>query len=255
MLRSGVPVEVVSSLLGHASVTTTSATYAHLTVADTRAALVRAGVLAPRTPRDLGRGRCRCGRAAVSSRLDGAGTRGGATGVRGARLVGRRGRPGASAGPCRVAGCDRLARGHGPVRRASAAVGRRRDVPSWPSSLRAPIRAGRVSAQPGLPGRGMPVRVGASRLVPVTRPAVGTFRTPRPGAVARLGAAADQAARCGRVCQVPGCVLWPQASGPFCHPHHGTWRANGRPDPVVFARTSSPRCESPRSGHRPDPAG
>ena len=45
LLRSGVPVEVVSCLLGHASVATTSATYAHLTVADTRAALTRAGVL------------------------------------------------------------------------------------------------------------------------------------------------------------------------------------------------------------------
>lgn len=45
LLRSEVPVEVVSSLLGHASVATTSATYAHLTVADTRAALTRAGVL------------------------------------------------------------------------------------------------------------------------------------------------------------------------------------------------------------------
>ena len=45
LLRSDVPVEVVSSLLGHASVATTSSTYAHLTVADTRAALTRAGVL------------------------------------------------------------------------------------------------------------------------------------------------------------------------------------------------------------------
>lgn len=45
LLRSGVPVEVVSALLGHASVTTTSSTYAHLSAADTRAALSRAGVL------------------------------------------------------------------------------------------------------------------------------------------------------------------------------------------------------------------
>ncbi len=45
LLRCGVPVEVASLLLGHASVSTTSATYAHLTVADTRAALARAGVL------------------------------------------------------------------------------------------------------------------------------------------------------------------------------------------------------------------
>lgn len=45
LLRSGVPIEVVSTLLGHSSVTTTSSTYTHLTVADTRAALTRAGVL------------------------------------------------------------------------------------------------------------------------------------------------------------------------------------------------------------------
>jgi len=45
LLRCQVPVEVVSSLLGHTSVNTTSATYAHLSVADTRAALARAGVL------------------------------------------------------------------------------------------------------------------------------------------------------------------------------------------------------------------
>ncbi|MFC6706819.1 tyrosine-type recombinase/integrase [Flexivirga alba] len=45
MLRRQVPIEVVSTLLGHASVTTTSTTYAHLSVADTRAALVRAGLL------------------------------------------------------------------------------------------------------------------------------------------------------------------------------------------------------------------
>ncbi|MDN5768221.1 MAG: site-specific integrase [Humibacillus sp.] len=29
--------------------------------------------------------------------------------------------------------------------------------------------------------------------------------------------------------------MWPQAAGPFCHAHHNTWRANGRPDPMVFA--------------------
>lgn len=45
LLRSGVPVEVASTLMGHASVVTTSSTYAHLSVADTRAALRRAGVL------------------------------------------------------------------------------------------------------------------------------------------------------------------------------------------------------------------
>jgi integrase/recombinase XerD len=44
-LRDGVPVEVVSTLLGHSSVTTTSAIYGHLTAEDARAALEKAGWL------------------------------------------------------------------------------------------------------------------------------------------------------------------------------------------------------------------
>lgn len=45
LLRQGVPVEMVSKLLGHASVTTTEETYSHLTTEDARRALVAAGVL------------------------------------------------------------------------------------------------------------------------------------------------------------------------------------------------------------------
>ena len=44
-LRDGVSIEVVSKLLGHASVTTTSAIYGHLTAEDARAALEKAGWL------------------------------------------------------------------------------------------------------------------------------------------------------------------------------------------------------------------
>ena len=44
-LRDGIPVEVVSKLLGHSSVTVTSAVYGHLTAADARAALEKAGWL------------------------------------------------------------------------------------------------------------------------------------------------------------------------------------------------------------------
>jgi integrase len=40
-----VSIEVVSKLLGHSSVTTTSAIYGHLTAADARAALEKAGWL------------------------------------------------------------------------------------------------------------------------------------------------------------------------------------------------------------------
>jgi len=43
MLRDGVPIEVVSMLLGHASVTTTLEIYGHLTAEDARRVLESAG--------------------------------------------------------------------------------------------------------------------------------------------------------------------------------------------------------------------
>jgi site-specific recombinase XerD len=43
LLRDGVPIEVVATLLGHASVVTTSSIYGHLTVEDARRALLEAG--------------------------------------------------------------------------------------------------------------------------------------------------------------------------------------------------------------------
>ena len=43
LIRAGVPIEVVSKLLTHRSVTTTSEAYVHLDVEDLRAELVRAG--------------------------------------------------------------------------------------------------------------------------------------------------------------------------------------------------------------------
>lgn len=44
MIRAGVPIEVVSKILTHANVTTTSQTYVHLGVEDLRAELAKAGV-------------------------------------------------------------------------------------------------------------------------------------------------------------------------------------------------------------------
>lgn len=43
MLRDGVPIEVVSKLLGHADITTTAAVYGHLSAEDARKALAAAG--------------------------------------------------------------------------------------------------------------------------------------------------------------------------------------------------------------------
>lgn len=50
LLRRGVPAEVVQKLLGHASITTTTDTYAHLTVEDLRRVLVDSGILDTPTP-------------------------------------------------------------------------------------------------------------------------------------------------------------------------------------------------------------
>jgi site-specific recombinase XerD len=44
LIRKGVPIEVVSKRLTHASVSTTSETYVHLGAEDVRAELLRAGV-------------------------------------------------------------------------------------------------------------------------------------------------------------------------------------------------------------------
>jgi len=46
LIRRGVPIEVVSARLTHASVTTTSEIYVHLQADDVRAELVRSGVWA-----------------------------------------------------------------------------------------------------------------------------------------------------------------------------------------------------------------
>lgn len=48
LLRDGTPVEVVSRLLGHASISTTLSSYGHLSVEDARAVLERAGWFADR---------------------------------------------------------------------------------------------------------------------------------------------------------------------------------------------------------------
>lgn len=51
MIRAGVPIEVVSRMLTHRSVVTTSSTYVHLDVEDVRSELVRAGIWDASEPR------------------------------------------------------------------------------------------------------------------------------------------------------------------------------------------------------------
>jgi integrase len=44
----------------------------------------------------------------------------------------------------------------------------------------------------------------------------------------------------GASCRIRHCELWPEASGPFCHSHNATWRANGRPEIDTFAARFDP---------------
>lgn len=56
LIRAGVPIEIVSKMLTHPLVTTTSDTYVHLTADEVRAELVRAGVWIHGRTDDRGRG-------------------------------------------------------------------------------------------------------------------------------------------------------------------------------------------------------
>jgi site-specific recombinase XerD len=51
LLRDGVPIEIVSRLLGHTCLTTTLSTYGHLTAEDARVVLEAAGWFGDRTVR------------------------------------------------------------------------------------------------------------------------------------------------------------------------------------------------------------
>jgi hypothetical protein len=39
----------------------------------------------------------------------------------------------------------------------------------------------------------------------------------------------------GVTCRIPRCELWPQATSPFCQTHTNTWKVNGRPEIDEFA--------------------
>ena len=159
-LRDGVSIEVVSKLLGHSSVTTTSAIYGHLTAEDARAALEKAGWL-------TGTGRCRGDR-----RLDHAG-RPVPLAAAGRRRAGRH--PGRAPGSSR----DRLDRDR--VRRGPVRTG--------PRPCRGPARAVRAMAA----GTGARTRSPRSRprsgylftCTPAVSAAASRSASPRPSSTAR----------------------------------------------------------------------
>lgn len=132
----------------------------------------------------------------------------------------------------------------GPRRTARGGPVRRHD--------RSPL--GASAAQPELPRRAVPIRLLASRPVPVTRPAVGAVRTPRPDPMVRLGTTADQATRRAGLCdpgmRVVAASIWAVLSRP---PRDVARERTVRGGRVRRAVRRHPSALRP--GHRPDPAG
>ena len=190
LLRAGTPVEVVSTLLGHASMTTTVDVYGHLSVEDARRALEQAGWFTDRAPRcSCDRAGRRCRRPRGAGRCWAAAGRGPAgvprrrarvrrrgPGVRRRRLPGRGLRPPAarSQGCARATTCAGVDEGRPDLGRVRARPGsalardsaRTRSVGSPGCRLRRPLAAGCVSCTtsggtaPGNPTctRGWPTR-------------------------------------------------------------------------------------------------
>ncbi len=142
-------------------------------------------------------------------------------------------------GACRVAGCDRHARGHGLclnhrvrwvkqgrpdleefITRADPRLQRRR-----PNQRCAVTGCGYGSARKGL------CQLHAQRWERAGRPDRGTWMADPP---------VIKPPPAGASCRIRHCELWPEASGPFCHSHNATWRANGRPEIDTFAARFDP---------------
>ncbi|MBC7269575.1 MAG: tyrosine-type recombinase/integrase [Streptomyces sp.] len=142
--------------------------------------------------------------------------------------------PAYSAGSCRVPGCERVARGHG------MCAGHHH---RWAKAGRPEVEEFAATTDPGWarqrPNRACRVQecgYGSARKGLCQLHAQRWERSGRPGFEEWLATGPPPIkAPAADACQVPGCRLWPQAAGPFCHAHHNTWRANGRPDPMAFA--------------------
>lgn len=151
-----------------------------------------------------------------------------------ARLVVDAADPTYSAGPCRVPGCERLARGHGMCagHHARWAKAGRPDVDGFAATT----DPGWARQRPNQACRIEPCGYGVARAGLCQLHAQRWERSGRPDLPQWLASGPPPIKRpVADTCAIEGCVLWPQAANPFCHAHHGTWRANGRPDPVLFA--------------------
>jgi len=132
-------------------------------------------------------------------------------------------------GACRIGGCQRSASGHGMCQghHQRWAQAGRPDLEGFIASTDPRWRRGRpnmvcsvIDCGYGSSRRGMCV-LHAQRWERAGRPDRALWladplpvKQPAPEAV----------------CAIRHCDLWPHATSAFCHAHHATWRANGRPD-------------------------
>jgi integrase len=140
---------------------------------------------------------------------------------------------------CRVAGCDRTARGRGLCQgHLQRWVGERRpDLDSFVAETDPCWARQRANASCRVDGCGYGVardrmcQLHAQRWERSGRPELGAWLADPPAVKQPVP---------GAICAVPHCMLWPQAALPFCHAHANTWKVNGRPDLDAFAAQFSP---------------
>ena len=102
-------------------------------------------------------------------------------------------------------------------------------------SRRRPIRGGGVSSRAsGARSTAVVTAPPAVGCVQCT-PGAGSMRAGRIVTGGWLRLRRSNSLRQGLLCRIEHCLLWPQASSPFCHAHTNAWRCHGRPDPGEFA--------------------
>jgi integrase len=135
---------------------------------------------------------------------------------------------------CRVAGCERTARGRGLCQGHAQRWNNqgRPDMQQFVGFTDPRWRRQRPNQQCRVPDCGY----GSARSGMCGSHAQRWQRAGRPDLDAWLAEPqpVKQPAR-GATCRIPHCRLWPQASSPFCHAHTSTWKVNGRPDVDEFA--------------------
>lgn len=137
-------------------------------------------------------------------------------------------------GACRVAGCNRHARGHGlcaghQLRWKKAG---RPDLEHFVSTTDPRWRRQRPNLACRFPG----CHYGTARRGLCQLHAQRWDRAGRPGLQMWLAEPQDFPRPAeGTLCLVSHCSLWPTTNFPFCRTHANTWKVNGRPAPDVFA--------------------